>query len=203
MNYTFNNSSIVSVNSGTIVLNVSGKTRTFADAKLVSAVDGKIVLDLPEAKIESGIYLTTTSTETFGCGFDHILILKQKPFLDLEYYVSQLRERLQYEDYWEGRHSCRTRNATPEEIQELDDQLAAEGKCWNPDTMQIEKLRWKPIKDVRYFHIIIAGGTIQVDDYRWAGDEVDENLYDMGNCFKTREEAEIKLAKIKKLLLEV
>lgn len=36
MNYTFNNSSIVSVNSGTIVLNVSGKTRTFTDAKLVS-----------------------------------------------------------------------------------------------------------------------------------------------------------------------
>ena len=203
MNYTFNNSSIVSVNSGTIVLNVSGKTRTFVDAKLVSAVNGEIILDLPEAKIESGIYLTTTSTETFGCGFDHILILKQKPFLDLEYYVSQLRERLQYEDYWEGRHSCRTRNATPEEIQELNDQLAAEGKRWNPDTMQIEKLRWQPKRNDSYFNILISRGTADISRYLWDDDELDTNLYKMGNCFKTKEEAEAKLEQIKKLLLEV
>ena len=58
MNFTFNNSSIVSVNSGTIVLNVSGKTRTFVDAKLVSAVNGKIVLDLPEASFKRGNYIT-------------------------------------------------------------------------------------------------------------------------------------------------
>lgn len=92
-----------------------------------------------------------------------------------------------------GGIDCILRNATPEEIQELDDQLAAEGKRWNPDTMQIEKLRWKPIKDVRYFHIIITGGTIQVDNYKWAGDVVDENLYDIDNCFKTKKEAEVKL----------
>lgn len=58
MNYTFKDSSIVSVNSGTIVLNVSGKTRTFADAKLVSAVDGNIVLDLPSFKLTKGAYVT-------------------------------------------------------------------------------------------------------------------------------------------------
>ena len=202
MNYTFNNSSIVSVNSGTIVLNVSGKTRTFTDAKLVSAVNGEIILDLPEAKIESGIYLTTTSTETFGCGFDHILILKQKPFLDLEYYVSQLRERLQYDDYWEGRHSCRTRNATPEEIQELNDQLAAEGKRWNPDTMQIEKLRWKPVKGQTYYYVALEVAPY-VTFHIWRDDGVDDQHYQSKNCFKTEEEAIVVMEKIKKLLLEV
>ena len=191
----------MSVNSGTIVLNVSGKTRTFVDAKLVSAVDGKIVLDLPEAKIESGIYLTTTSTETFGCGFDRILILKQKPFLDLEYYVSQLRERLQYEDYWEGRRSCRTRNATPEEIQELNDQLAAEGRRWNPDTMQIEKLRWKPKKGETYFSILLRQ-VPEIAHYSWDGCKLDTKFYEMGNCFKTEEEVLAKFEQIKKILLE-
>lgn len=202
MNYTFSNSSIVSVNSGTIVLNVSGKTRTFADAKLVSAVDGKIVLDLPEAKIKDGTYLTTTSTETFGCGFDHILILKQKPFLDLEYHVSQLRERLQYVDYWEGRHSSRTRNATPEEIQELNDQLAAEGKCWNPDTMKVEKLRWKPTKGQTYYYVGLEVRPY-ISFHIWRNDNIDNELYQSKNCFKTEEEAMPVIEKIKKLLLEV
>ena len=191
----------MSVNSGTIVLNVSGKTRTFTDAKLVSAVNGEIILDLLEAKIEGGIYLTTTSTETFGCGFDHILILKQKPFLDLEYYVSQLRERLQYDDYWEGRHSCRTRNATPEEIQELNDQLAAEGKQWNPDTMQIEKLRWKPKKGELYFAILLRQ-IPEIAHYSWSGEKIDTKFYEMGNCFRTIEEVQAKLEQIKKVLLE-
>ena len=63
MNFTFNNSSIVSVNSGTIVLNVSGKTRTFINAKLVSAIDGEIVLDLPEASFKKGSYITGVSND--------------------------------------------------------------------------------------------------------------------------------------------
>ena len=131
-----------------------------------------------------------------------VLILKQKPFLDLEYYVSQLRERLQYEDYWEGRHSCRTRNATPEEIQELNNQLAAEGKCWNPNTMQIEKLRWKPKQDEIYFTIVINGYGMYISEYTNGEDLYDKNNYKLGNCFKTKEEAEAKLEQIKKLLSE-
>lgn len=199
MNYTFNNSSIVSVNSGTIVLNVSGKTRTFVDAKLVSAVDGNIVLNLPSFKLTKGAYAT------IHLNFDKRI---QRTFISntdndtwVTYHVTQFSEGIKSTGVWGN--DCILRNAAPEEIQELDAQLAAEGKRWNPDTMQIEKLKWKPIKDVRYFHIIITGGTIQVDDYRWAGDGIDEHLYDMGNCFKTKEEAEAKLEQIKKLLLEV
>lgn len=69
--------------------------------------------------------------------------------------------------------------------------------------MQIEKLRWKPIKNTRYFYILITEGIGIVDDYVWMDDNVDRNFYELGNCFKTREEAEAKLEKIKKLFLEV
>lgn len=198
MNYTFNNSSIVSVNSGTIVLNVSGKTRTFVDAKLVSAVNGKIVLDLPEVSFKKGTYVTIVTRGNV----ERTFILSENTDIKAYYHVSTQFLGLAFRDFW-YKDSNQFRNATPEEIQELNDQLTAKGKRWNPDTMQIEKLRRKPIKDVRYFHIIIAGGIIQVDDYKWTGDVVDENLYDMGNCFKTKEEAEAKLEQIKKLLLEV
>ena len=197
MNYTFNNSSIVSVNSGTIVLNVSGKTRTFADAKLVSAVDGNIILDLPEVSFKKGDHLvihTAWGNRTF--------ILSKNTDIKVYYHVSTHSVGLGFNDFWFKAENT-FRNATPEEIQELNEQLAAREKCWNPDTMQIEKLRWKPIKNVKYFHIIIAGGTIQVDDYRWVGDGIDKNLYDMGNCFETEEEAKAVAEKIKKLLLEV
>lgn len=197
MNYTFKDSSIMSVNSGTIVLNVSGKTRTFVDAKLISAVDGKIVLDLPECSYTEGTYAVLDT--------DSILIIqtKLKTLSGVKYHVSQAvaQSTLKYYDYWSSAHFYR--NATPEEIQELNDQLAAEGKHWNPDTMQIEKLRWKPTKGTIYFYILVDGSGIQVDDYIWENDEIDITCYDAGNCFKTEEEAEAKLEQIKKLLLEV
>lgn len=198
MNFTFNNSSIVSVNSGTIVLNVSGKTRTFVDAKLVSAVEGEIVLDLPKCSIiEAGTYLVT---HLIVYDAQRTFIVKSVESNYFSYYITQCEGNLKSTGFWPCGHH---RYATPEEIQELNNQLASEGKCWNPDTMQIEKLRWKPIKDTKYFHIIIAGGVAQVDDYLWKNDEVDRNNYELGNCFKTKEEAETKLKQIKKLLLEV
>lgn len=195
MNFTFNNSSIVSVNSGTIVLNVSGKTRTFVDAKLVSAVDGKIVLDLPNVLLTNGAYITihlpwdnTQRTFISNTANDHYIT----------YHITQYACGIQSTGSWGG--DCICRNATPEEIQELNDQLAAEGKCWNPDTMQIEKLRWKPDQGTAYFHIFIAGGIVNIDDHIWVDDATDKNYYEMGNCFKTKEEAEAKLEQIEQIL---
>lgn len=194
MNFEFNNSSIVSVNSSTIVLNVSGKTRTFIDAKLVSAVDGKIILDLPEHAKENGSYLAIR----IDIKTDRIFIANPYRKCCVDYHVSQCGGILHYKNFW--LNNSPIRNATPEEIQELDDQLAAEGKYWNPDTMQIEKLRWKPREDIEYFHIVIAEGEIQVNTYLWKNDNIDRNLYELGNCFKTREEAKAKLEQIKQIL---
>ena len=199
MNYTFKNSSIVSVNSGTIVLNVSGKTRTFVDAKLVSAVDGKIVLDLPSFKLTKGAYVTVHLT--WDPRIQRTFISNTDNDYFGTYYVTQFGGGIKFEGAWGS--ECILRNATPEEIQELNDQLAAEGKCWNPNIMQIEKLRWKPKKDTKYFHIVITGGIAQIDDYIWREDGLERSGYELGNCFPTRKEAEAKLEQIKKLLLEV
>ena len=198
MNFTLNNSSIESVNSGIIVLNVSDKTRTFVDAKLVSAIDGKIVLDLPKlSTIEAGTYLVAHVVLNDA---KRIFIAKAIEKECISYYITQYQGGLKSTGEW-SRDTCRY--ATLEEIQELNDQLKAKGKCWNPDTMQIEKLRWKPMKDTKYFHIVIAKGEMKVNTYLWENDNIDKNLYELGNCFKTKEEAEAKLEQIKKLLLKV
>lgn len=197
MNFTFNNSSIVSVNSGTIVLNVSGKTRTFVDSKLVSAIDGNIVLDLPKPTIvEKGTYLVV-----------HVILNDaQRTFIAksikggyITYYITQYQSGLKSEGEW-SEHSCRY--ATPEEIQELNNQLEAKGKRWNPDTMQIEKLRWKPLYNDKYYGINVFSEAVVICNI-WTGDTVDNTYYRTNNCFKTKEEAEAKLEQIKKLLLEV
>ena len=199
MNYTFNKSSIVSVNSGTIVLNVSGKTRTFVDAKLVSAVDGKIVLDLPPAPLINGAYITIHLSHNSECQRTFISNTGSKVY-NVTYHVTQYSVGIKSTGTWGG--DCLLRNATPEEIQELNDQLAAEGKCWNPETMQIEKLRWKP-KDKQKYYFVILGTHLEVAWHAWDNDKIDNDLYQSGNCFKTEEEAKAKLEQIKKLLLEV
>jgi hypothetical protein len=196
MNYTFNNSSIVSVNSGTIVLNVSGKTRTFVDAKLVSAVDGKIVLDLPKHAKENGSYLVIGIDDKI----ERIFIVHQYRDCRIDYHVSQRHGTITYNQYWTDSSSIR--NATPEEIQELNDQLAAEGKRWNPDTMQIEKLRWKPIKGQTYYYVALEVAPY-ISFHIWRNDNIDNEHYQSKNCFKTEEEAMIVMEKLKKLLLEI
>ena len=195
MNYTFKNSSIVSVNSGTIVLNVSGKTRTFADAKLVSAVDGNIVLDLSKHAKENGSYLVIQIDDKL----ERTFIVHQYRDYHIDYHVSQRHGTISYNQYWT--ESSSIRNATPEEIQELNDQLAAEGKQWNPNTMQIEKLRWKPKAGESYFAILLQQ-VPEIAHYSWTGDSLDMNFYKMGNCFRTIEEVQAKLEQIKKILLE-
>jgi hypothetical protein len=186
MNYTFKNSSIVSVNSGTIVLNVSGKTRTFIDAKLVSAVNGEIVLDLPSFKLTKGAYVTIHLN--FNPWPQRIFISNTDNEYYVTYHVTQFDGGIKFTGTW--RSNCILRNATPEEIQELDDQLAAEGKCWNPDTMQIEKLRWKPKNGQTYYYAALATEPY-ISWHTWRDDDVDDTHYQLHNCFKTEEEARL------------
>lgn len=193
MNYTFNNSSIVSVNSGTIVLNVSGKTRTFTDAKLVSAVDGKIVLDLPSFKLTKGAYVTIHLT--YDPRLQRTFISNTDNDYDLVmYHVTQFNGGIKFTGTWGD--NCILRNATPEEIQELNDQLAAGGKCWNPDTMQIEKLRWKPKEGEQYWYVASWGGV-------WCrhhiNSDVDQGILQLSNVFQTKEQAEKALEQVKEL----
>lgn len=198
----FKNASLVSVVDGSIVVKDStGREHTFTNASVVSVNNGTIIIE-SEWEPKRGELIKIT-----GCNYDSYSLFEK----EIEGSISTFGfiSLLDSEIYrlgtgvWPQAGTITISPVTPEEQKEFDDFCKSQGKIWNKETLQWEKYRWKPIKDVKYFHIIIAGGTIQVVDYRWTGDRVDENLYDMGNCFKTREEAEIKLAKIKKLLLEV
>ena len=170
--------------------------RTFVDAKLVSAVDGKIVLDLPKPAKENGSYLTIGIDDVI----ERTFIINPYRECSINYHVSQRDGKLVYKSFWVNSSSIR--NATLEEIQELNDQLAAEGKRWNPETMQIEKLRWRPKEGQKYYYAALDTEPY-ISWYIWRDDDVDYTHYQIHNCFETEEEAKVVIEKIKKLLLEI
>lgn len=62
--------------------------------------------------------------------------------------------------------------------------------------------RWKPTHGERYWTISIEPADGYVYPARWYDEGFDNNVHAFGNCFKTREQAEMALEKIKKVLLE-
>ena len=62
------------------------------------------------------------------------------------------------------------------------------------------KETWKPSEGDNYFFI---NAFAVVDSQKWEGWSSDNGLLDIGNCFRTKEEALAKAEQIKKLLKEL
>lgn len=80
------------------------------------------------------------------------------------------------------------RPATEAEKQRLFDALAKQGKRWNAEKKQIEDLpRWRAEESESYYYVDLSFNIRKTDDLRSYGDN---NLYEAGNYFRTREAAE-------------
>lgn len=82
-----------------------------------------------------------------------------------------------------------------EQIKELKTKLEQQNKEMLDKIAELEKQAkaeeqqskvWKPKENEMYYYVFDGG----VDDYRWTDDDSDKILYAIGNCFKTKEEAE-------------
>ena len=197
----FQNASLVSVINGSIVIKDStGGEHTFVDASVVSVNNGTIVIE-SEWKPKRGelVKVTGTCIDAY-CIIDKIedgqLFVFGWKKIDFDQHCLK-------SDFWLTNLQTKISPVTSEEQKYFDDFCKSQGKIWNKETLQWKNYRWKPAIGTSYFYVFIAGGTMTVDRYTWCTDETDNNLYDAGNCFKTKEEAELKLKQIKKLLLEV
>lgn len=64
--------------------------------------------------------------------------------------------------------------------------------------------RWRPEIGDSYWYIDMLVGHIYVETKEmWSDSKQDERRISAGNCFKTKEQAEEVLEKIKKVLMEV
>ena len=78
--------------------------------------------------------------------------------------------------------------ATETERQRLFDALAKEGKQWNAEAKQIEDLpRWRAKKNGTYYYVNDDSSIRETKEMEWA---IDNDFYNAGNYFRTREAAE-------------
>ena len=97
-------------------------------------------------------------------------------------------------------YTSTARLATPEEAQRLWDALAKQGKRWNPETMQVEEIkkdRWRGEVGDRYFYIDQIENIVTTMD---VGYYIDDEYYEIGNYFRTKEQAERAKTYIQKAL---
>lgn len=88
--------------------------------------------------------------------------------------------------------------ASEDEKKDLFDKLAEVGKRWNPETKELEDIRWKP-KPGEHFWYITTSGDIAFTRYI-KGYPLDEQLISINNCFKTEQIANREAEKFKEFL---
>ena len=85
---------------------------------------------------------------------------------------------------WNEHHTWRL--ATEEEKQKLFDAMKAVGLRWNAAEKRVEKVRWRAEKNETYFTIF---GDLSISDAKDFDREIDNRHHNLGNYFRTREQA--------------
>lgn len=88
--------------------------------------------------------------------------------------------------------------ATESEKQLLFDKLKKEGLRWNAEEKRVEKIRWRAKRGEHYF--VLYRTAFEVDCYTESFDEIDAKLYNCGNYFRTKEQAEEAAKRVKEVL---
>jgi hypothetical protein len=199
---TFENASLVSVMNGSVIVkSVAGTEHTFTNASVVSVNNGTIIIE-SEWKPKRGELVKVLHTG-INC---YVVFNMIDPYVSHLHTFGNKEIRNSFykldDDIWLIDKNTELHPVTPEEQQAFDDFCKSKGKIWNKEKLQWEEYRWKPMEDTTYFNILIKGGTTQIIQYTWRNDIIDRNLYKLGNCFKTKEEAEAKLKRIKEILAQ-
>lgn len=196
---TFKNATLRTVHNGYIELDCNNKTHCFNNASVVSVNNGIITIEV-DWKPERGELIRASGNGTcryviFISKEPHSLIVFGSKDISSSWY--KLSPHI-----WANLDTVELQPVTPEEQQAFDDFCKSQGKIWNKEKLQWENCRWMPMYHDMYYCINMAP-TPFVRSHVWSGNTIDYEYYKENNCFKTPEEAEAKLAQIKKLLLEV
>lgn len=91
------------------------------------------------------------------------------------------------------------RHATEEEKQLLFDKMKEQGLQWNAEEKRVEKLRWRASIDEKYHHISkLLDYNSEIEGFL----DFDEEMWKVGNYFRTEEQAKEAARRIKETLFK-
>lgn len=88
--------------------------------------------------------------------------------------------------------------ASESEKQELFDKLTEVGKRWNPETKQLEDIRWRAKKGGKYYRVTTSG-VFEVEECEETCSSISYLDYSCGNYFRTKEAAKKVADQIKEI----
>lgn len=80
--------------------------------------------------------------------------------------------------------------------------LEKEGLRWNPETEEIEPIRWRARKGELYYLLDVIGGNFRVIRMKEDFKEFDNNHWESGNYFRTTDEAQKYADEFRRMLKE-
>lgn len=195
---TFENATLRTVNNGYIELDCNGKTQCFHNASVISVNNGSISIEIDwEPERGELIKITGSCIDSYSI-FDSLdgNVMKTFGYKRIKGTDSKLQN-----DFWFIGSTTKISPVTPEEQQAFDDFCKSKGKIWNKEKLQWENCRRMPMYGDKYYCINMASSPF-VLSHVWYGDTIDYDYYKGNNCFKTPEEAEAKLKRIKEILAQ-
>ena len=98
-----------------------------------------------------------------------------------------------------GSEFVRIRHATEEEKAELFDKVKEQGLKWNAEEKKVEKLKWRAEEGDGYFYVDNQGRKIAKNE---ECKFVDEDRFAFGNYFRTINQAEEAVRRMKEVLIQ-
>ena len=175
-----------------IILNCGDKIN-IPDGCKAEIKDGVITIEKEEKEFKRGDVIVSKIDEillVITYDFDSNLLTS---FVNIDAHGNLFNNPYQK---WNVSHEWRL--ATDEEKQLLFDKMKEQGLRWNAEKKRVEKIRWRAQRDKKYFIVGCSGNLGICVENECSSDN---SLYEFGNYFRTKEQAE-KAAELVKATLK-
>lgn len=195
MKLIFKNSSILSIKDGIITIKTPTSIDTYSNASVISVDNGTITLEVKHG-FKKGDLVKIIGKETYYHIFNYMAGLYFYTFGGLNDNTLKLR----MSNICDYNRDYTIISTSKEEQDHFDKICKAKGYIFNKENFSWESYKWKPKPgELMYF----IGGNGKVLHYLYDdADSILKNYVAINNCFKTEEEAHVKLQKFLKVLQE-
>lgn len=200
MKRIFENASVVSIVDGNITLKYNDKLIYYSNASLLSVNDETVILECQDFK-KGDLIAVHSATNKYKGLYIYRELAKYENTLILHGGINNLIKDVDT-GYFPFVLSSQdiVRLASKEEREFFDEYCKKQGKVFNFKTDTWEKFKWKPQNGDKFYMVTSFGKT---DIYIYNKDnEFQRAVVEIGNCFRTKEEAEKKAKEYLKFMSE-